>query len=255
MQSHIPLHTSISRESSGKLIAYRFRSLFHQDTSINNFPLFLLNANVLCATFNESFLSTIRCSQSPNNWARALQAGEPRPKACGAPQGFTAARLPSLAGTGWHCAYLSLWHNRNVQHSVDELNLRHFHIHVHFGLLELVLQEHRDVSQPRRVGARPPHIAVSAHQERIVRRESRILPKKVTTTTANPGNRQGFCVSSQICSFSCFFLYFLISSFFHLFHFFSVLKICFFFASIASRFLVTFLLKNMFLEPFREVPL
>ena len=98
MQSHIPLHTSISRESSGKLIAYRFRSLFHQDTSINNFPLFLLDANVLCATFNESFLSTIRCSQSPNNSARALQAGEPRPRACGAPQGFAAARLPSLAG-------------------------------------------------------------------------------------------------------------------------------------------------------------
>ena len=47
--------------------------------------------------------------------------------------------------TGEHCAYLSLWHKRNVQHSADDLNLRHRHVHVHLGLLEQVLDDHRNV--------------------------------------------------------------------------------------------------------------
>ena len=42
--------------------------------------------------------------------------------------------------TVWHCAYLSLWHNWNVQHSVEELNLRN-------GLLELVQHSHRNVNR------------------------------------------------------------------------------------------------------------
>ena len=54
------------------------------------------------------------------------------------------------------------------------------------------------------------------HSETKSWKSSRILTKKVTTTTVNPGNRRGFCVSIQISSF-----FFLFSSFFFIFSFFS----------------------------------
>ena len=70
------------------------------------------------------------------------------------------------------------------------------------------------------------------HSETTSWKSSRILSKKVTTTTVNFGNRRGFCVWIQFFSFSfffhhfsSFFLFFFIFSFFHFylfsfFHFF-----------------------------------
>ena len=43
----------------------------------------------------------------------------------------------------------SLLHTEESQHSDDELNLRHFHVHVRVGLLELHLYDHRDVTTRR----------------------------------------------------------------------------------------------------------
>ena len=45
--------------------------------------------------------------------------------------------------TIWHCAYLSLWHYWKVQHSVDELNLRHLKDVELEELLELVQHGHK----------------------------------------------------------------------------------------------------------------
>ena len=44
-----------------------------------------------------------------------------------------------------HCGHWSLLHNRNFAHSNDELNLRHLQLE-HLGLLELVADDHRDVT-------------------------------------------------------------------------------------------------------------
>ena len=49
-----------------------------------------------------------------------------------------------LEREGLHCGYLSLRHNWNVQHSEEELSLRHLQLEP-LGLLELVVVEHRDV--------------------------------------------------------------------------------------------------------------
>ena len=74
------------------------------------------------------------------------------PLSCGATTFFCTVR---------HCAYLSLWHNWNVQHSDDELNLRDLHIHVPLGLLELELHVHREVTHaqesPRSLFLDPLH--------------------------------------------------------------------------------------------------
>ena len=48
-------------------------------------------------------------------------------------------------GISLHCGYTSLEHTGKVHHSVDELNLGHLHVLVHYGLLELVADDHRDV--------------------------------------------------------------------------------------------------------------
>ena len=45
-----------------------------------------------------------------------------------------------------HCAYPSLRHNWNVQHSDDELDLRRLLVHVLLGLLELLVHEHKNIN-------------------------------------------------------------------------------------------------------------
>ena len=70
------------------------------------------------------------------------------------------------------------------------------------------------------------------HSETKSWKSSRISTEKVTTTV-NPGKRRGFCVWSQISSFSFFFHHFLhilhFLSFFHFFHFFICFSFCSFF--------------------------
>ena len=63
------------------------------------------------------------------------------------------------------------------------------------------------------------------HSETKSWKSSRILTKKVTTTTVNPGNRRGFCV--WIHFFSFFFLFSSFSTFFRFF--FSFFHFSFFF--------------------------
>ena len=63
-----------------------------------------------------------------------------RQRACQQPFPSTAPVESPVFCTVWHCAYLSLRHNWNIQHSVEELNLRN-------GLLELVQHGHRDVNR------------------------------------------------------------------------------------------------------------
>ena len=65
-----------------------------------------------------------------------------------------------------HCAYLSLCHNRTVQHFVGDLNLRGPSYARTPWSAGTELHEQRDIAQPRRVSARPAHVAVSAHHER-----------------------------------------------------------------------------------------
>ena len=57
------------------------------------------------------------------------------------------------ASTDFCTVHLSLWHNWNVQHSVEELELRHLTVDRQglLGLLELVVHDHQDVSHHRRV--------------------------------------------------------------------------------------------------------
>ena len=45
-----------------------------------------------------------------------------------------------------HWAFLSLWHNCTVQHSVEKVELRHLTVDRQ-GLLELVVHVHRDINR------------------------------------------------------------------------------------------------------------
>ena len=66
------------------------------------------------------------------------------------------------------------------------------------------------------------------HSETKSWKSFRILTKKVTTTTVNPGNRRGFACESN------FFIFFLFSSCFFIFRFFFILSFSFFFFDFLS---------------------
>ena len=105
-----------------------------------------------CSNSGNSTVSALSGpSQAPVVAQRRARSQPPKNCTCGVYTDFC---------TVWHCAYLSLRHDKNVQHEVDELNQKDHHFHVHLELLELELHEHRDF-----VSARPAHIAVSAHHK------------------------------------------------------------------------------------------
>ena len=66
----------------------------------------------------------------------------------------------------WHCAYLSLWHNCNVQHSDDGLNQRHDDELE--GLLELELHVHREASPSNNHQATENHGTQKAQGHELV---------------------------------------------------------------------------------------
>ena len=79
-----------------------------------------------------------------------------------------------------------------------------------------------------------------------IMKSSRILTKKVTTTTVNPGNRRGFCVWIHFFHFSFFFhhfypflfrFFFIFSVFFFIFSFFFHISFFFIFSFILFHFL------------------
>ena len=71
-------HLDLQRNPCEKIV---FRCLSVKDTKINNLPHFFLDANVLCAVNDESFLQCNRRNQTPKKSARAFQTGGPRSNA------------------------------------------------------------------------------------------------------------------------------------------------------------------------------